>query len=237
MTAPTLSIPDFTRDEIINAAFHLCGLLPYGKLPSADQIAQSVIHLNLALAELQSDNISLSQVENDTLALTSGTAVATYALEADALAIQVSTNGLAGTISDSTDNTVTQVRAMTRDEYMVIPNKTATGRPSRVFVDKQNATSVTFWPIPSAATYTFNFSKIRLLRQSDTGAVTSDLRRVWAPFLVYSVAVGVALDNSKVEMASVFKSWAGEKKELARAGDTEFGTIRFRIGHRGKNWS
>lgn len=234
MASPTLPVSDFQRDQILTAAIRLTGILRYGQTPSPAQISAAAMSFQLVLDELQMDNVSLVQKERTTQALTDGTA--SYTLAAGTLDIALSTGDLAGYITNTAGDNIGQVHSMTLDEYRALDDNTEEGIPTRVYVEKQNTTKLLFWPVPSSSTYTFNYVKIRLLNQSDSGDCTMDLRRIWAPYCVFATAVYVALDNSMPEKAAMFKRWADEKKALARVGDSEQGRVRFSVRHNGRNW-
>jgi len=235
MTVSANSVPDFQRDQILTAAIGICGLLTDGQAPTADQIARAAMHFNVALEDLQSEGLILTTAERTTLALVSGTAE--YDLPADVIDVELGQNDSAGTIFSAAGTAETIVKSMGRGEWMDIATKTSiSGNPSRVYVEKQALTKLVFWPTPNSSTISFRYTKVRLLKAGDTGAVTMDLRRSWTQYMMYATAIGVCLDNSKVEQAGMFKGWAAERLARCKAGDTQHGTIRFRVGHSGRNW-
>jgi hypothetical protein len=233
MTAPTISVPDFQRDQILAAAIRLTGILPYGKQPSADMIAATAMHLTLTLDELQSDNIVRRQVERTTLALT--TATAGYDLGADIMDIEMGSGDVAGTIYSAANPAESIVTVISLGDYGKLTSKSTAGRPSRVLVEHLSTPRLTFWPVPDGD-MTFRYAKVRWLFQSGTGATTLDLKRNWLSYITYAVAVGVCMDNSLFEKAQFIKGMADQKKALAQAGDVERGNIRFRVGQNGRNW-
>jgi len=233
MTAPTIAVPDFQRDQILTAAIRLTGILPYEEDPSAKMLQASAMALDVVLDELMSDNIVRKQVERTTLALTSSTAA--YNLAADTLDIEHGSGDTAGTVYDATNTAESIVTLISVGDYGKLSSKTTTGRPSRVLVERGALTTLTFWPVPSAD-MTFRYARVRMLFTSSTGAMTLDLRRTWTAYIVFAVAVHVCLHNSMFEKAQVLDKWAKEKKQLAQAGDVERGNIRFRVGHDARNW-
>jgi hypothetical protein len=233
MTAPTVPVTDFQRDQILTAAIRQSGILMPGKSPKPEQMADAANYFEMVvLNELQSDSIVRKQVERDTVTLTAGTAA--YTLDTDAYDIELGPNDFAGTVGLS-GTAETQVLACALADYQKIPIKDNESRPSLVYVEKTAPATITFWPVPDAA-YTFYYAKVRYLFRSGTGSTTMDLRRMWAAYAVFAVAVGVCFANSKPELANIMKRYADEKKELARSGDAERPNIRFRIGHSGVNW-
>lgn len=233
MTSPTLPVTDFQRDQILTEAIRQAGIIMPGKQPKPEQMADAANYFEMVvLNELQSDSIVRKQVERTTQVMIAGTAA--YTLASETYDIELGPNDFAGTVSLA-GTPETQVLACSLADYQRIPIKDNRSRPSRVYVEKGASVTATFWPVPDSA-YTFNYARIRYLFKSGTGATTMDLRRMWAAYAVFAVAVGVCFANSKPQLATVMKQLADEKKELAKAGDAERPNIRFRVGHNSRNW-
>jgi hypothetical protein len=227
--------PDFQRDQILTAAIRMCGLLEEAQEPSPEQLANASFHFNLALQNLQSVGLILTTAERTSLSLVANQVA--YALAADTIDVELGQDDTIGTILASGSSVETQVKTMSRGEYMNIASKsTLTGNPSRAYVEKQGTVSIIFWPVPNSSTITFKYTRVRLLRGGDTGAVTLDIRRTWTLYMTYFVAMGVAFDNSKDGLAMTFKAMADEQRRRCEAGDTQKGNIRLRVGHRARNW-
>ena len=77
---------------------------------------------------------------------------------------------------------------------------------------------------------------MRFLRGGNDGANTLDLLRTWTPYIIHYVASGVAYDNSKAELGATYLGVAQGLLARCKAGDTQHGAIRFRAGHRARNW-
>jgi len=235
MTISANPTPDFQRDQILTAAIRLCGLLPDGAIPTQEQIAQANVHLSFALDELQSEGVVLTSAIRTTLALVANQS--DYPLDSDTIDVEVGPDDVIGSIVNASGAVESIVKTMSRDEWQKIAVKsTVTARPSRCFIDKVAPITAVFWPIPDSSTTSFRYTKIRLLRGGDTGANTMELKRTWAPYLAYAVAVGVCFDTSQVEKASLFKQFADDKRNKCKAGDVQHGNIHFRMNHKGRNW-
>ena len=233
MTVSVNPLPDFQRDQMLVGAIRLCGVLTAGEYPTPDQIDGALFHFRLALDELQSEGVVLTTVERTTLTLVAGQAE--YTLPTDVLDVAMGQDDAVGDIIGTTTGE-TIVKTMGRGEWMNIAVKDTPGRPSRCYVEKQNGTKVVFWPVPDSSSITFRYSKVRLLRDNDTGASTMDLRRIWAPYMTYATASGVAFDNSMTDKGNNFKALAEAKLTKYKAGDTQQGNIRFQIRHNARNW-
>jgi hypothetical protein len=234
VTTSANPVPDLQRDQLITAAHRISGIIGPGQEPDADQIAAASIHFNLALLELQMRGIVLTSRVRTTLALLDSTA--SYTLDTDTIDVFKSGDNIIGTIVDS-DSQETPVYAVSATDYQRIMDKTQEAeRPTKCFIDKGgNTLTAYFWPVPSDD-ITFSYTKVRLLRANDTGATTMELRRTWAPWMLYRLASGVAMDNSKPELGLNFLRVAEGLLTHAQATDVEHVTVSIRPGHSGKNW-
>lgn len=234
MTVSTNSTPDLQRDQLLTAAIRQVGIIEQRQTPTPEQFDQATVHLDNALSELQLIGKVLQTSERTTLTLTSGTGE--YDLPADTLNVENTGNDVLGMIVDSGGVSETVVRAMSIGDWNTIAQKTVTGRPSRAYVERHATVRIVFWPIPDANSISFRYVKTRFFRANDTGAVTMDLNRTYRPFLMYRVAAGVARDNSQVEKSAVLDAQADRYLRLVNVRDQEDVTVRFRIGHSGRNW-
>lgn len=235
MTVSANPTPDFQRDQILTAAIRKCGLLTAGEAATPEQIADASIHFNLALQDLQSEGVVLSSIERATLALVSGQAE--YTLPTDVIDVELGQDDAIGTIISSDGTTETILKTMSRGEWMNIAQKsTTTGRPSRCYIEKQATVTAVFWPTPDTSAISFRYAKVRFLRGGNDGANTLDLLRTWTPYILHYVASGVAYDNSKAELGATYLGIAQGLLARCKAGDTQHGAIRFRAGHRARNW-
>lgn len=236
MTVSTSSLPDLQRDQLLQISFQLAGLLGAGKSPSADDVAMATNFLRLELMALQAEGVLLQTVERTTLTLVSGTAA--YSLPAATIDVQLGPNDQAGSIVN-TSSTETLVTTMSRAEYLDLSDKTSavTGRPTRVYIEKLATLTATFWPVPDSTSVTWRYAGVRLLRDTDTGAVTMDVARKWHKYLTYAVACAVARAESlSLEAVISLGKEAERLKEICKADDNQRGKIRFRLAHPGRWW-
>lgn len=210
---------ELTRDGLFRRSFQLAGLLEASQSPRADDLALATDLLGMELDALQAEGVVLRTVEMTTEALTAATK--TVALSADCIDVFVGPDNVAGTIVPLTGNE-TLVRAISRQEYISISNKDSQATPSLVYIEKLAAVTLYFWPVPAVSTATFRYSKIRLPRDADTGAVTLDLARRWQKAICYAMAWQIAMAKSApLERVKALKSIADEEKAKARNNDVE----------------
>jgi len=120
--------------------------------------------------------------------LTGGTSAATTTLSAavDLTTVQKTIDVLSVVVTrDSTDYGLTR---LSRSEYLNLPNKTQTGRPSQFFLDRQISPTLKLWPVPENNTDIVKFD--RLVRMDDADDYTNTLQ---IPFRFYPcLAAGLA---------------------------------------------
>ena len=225
---------EFNRDEIIRLAFQLAGLLDSYGSPDAYDTEMASDFFNLELQALQAEGVVLRTVERDTIDLIDGTA--SYVLDADTIDVQVGNNDQAGMLVPTSGNQ-TQVKVVSRDDYEAIPDKTTEGKPSLVYVEKAASVTLKFWPVPDDSTDDFAFYRVRLLRDMDTGTVTTDLARRWLKAITWALAGHLAMAKSMGLDRVQFLNNEGERlKAVCRADDVQRGRMRLRVAHNGRNW-
>ena len=173
--------------------------------------------MNLMTIEWQNRGINLWTIDEGTVSLTQGTA--TYNLPADTIDLleQVIRTG-AGTTQQ--DLTITRISVST---YATIPNKTDTGRPIQVFIERlRDNPRITVWPVPSSDEYTFVYWRLRRIEDAGSGAQTADMNFRFLPCLVAGLAYHIAMkvpelapriEMLKAEYEAQFVLAAGEDRE------------------------
>ena len=173
--------------------------------------------MNLLTIEWQNRGINLWTIDEGTVSLTQGTA--TYDLPAETIDLleQVVRTG-AGTTQQ--DLTITRISVST---YATIPNKTDTGRPIQVFIERlRDNPRITVWPVPSSDDYTFVDWRLRRIEDAGSGAQTADMNFRFLPCLVAGLAYHIAMkvpelapriEMLKAEYEAQFVLAAGEDRE------------------------
>ncbi|HAA98878.1 MAG TPA: hypothetical protein DCE29_13455 [Alteromonas macleodii] len=120
--------------------------------------------------------------------LTGSTSAATTTLSAvvDLTTVQKTIDVLSVVVTrDGTDFGLTR---LSRSEYLNLPNKTQTGRPSQFFLDRQISPTLKLWPVPDSNSDIVKFD--RLVRMDDADDYTNTLQ---IPFRFYPcLAAGLA---------------------------------------------
>ncbi len=217
MTTAATSTFELGRDALIRRGYQTAGLLEVSQNPSGDDISLAADILQMELVSLISESTAPTWVTRTTQALVASTAAYTLT---DCLDVVIDANNAAGTIVPSSGSE-TVVQAITRAEYQQISNKTSSGTPSLVYVERLASVTVTFWPVP-AATSTFRYSSLRWPRDMATGAQTLDLSKRWMKAITYSLAHQLALAKSApLDRVQYLEGLAERFKMRARESDVE----------------
>ena len=143
--------------------------------------------LNLLLAEWANRGFNMWAVEQGTIAMVEDDA--TYDLPDDTVDLleHVIRTGSGTTQSDLVINRIGV------STYANIPNKTTTGRPVQLYIDRQLTPTVTVWPVPDASsTYTLVYWRLRRLEDAGHGVNTQDIPFRFLPALVAGLAFYIA---------------------------------------------
>lgn len=154
-----------------------------GEIRSGYEFRTARRSLNLLLLDWANRGLNLWTVEQGAIPLVAGTA--TYDLPEDTVDIleHVVRTGSGDTQSDLS---VTRISVST---YATIPNKTATGRPIQIYVDRQVTPQVTLWPVPDdSTTYTLVYWRMRRLQDVGNAPNTQDVPFRFLPCLVAGLA-------------------------------------------------
>ena len=133
--------------DAIEEAYELAGL----EVKTGYDAETARRSLNIMFADWSNRGVNLWTIEQVSLDLVSGTSsynLNSYDLDiVSAVIRQVDSNGT------QTDLQITNIG---RSEYLNIPNKASTGRPTQFFIDRQITPVLKVWPTPdNSATYKF----------------------------------------------------------------------------------
>jgi len=179
--------------------------------------------MNLMTIEWQNRGINLWTIDEGTLSLTSGTGQ--YNLPADTIDLleQVIRTGSGSTQQDLT---ISRISVST---YASIPNKTNTGRPIQVWIERlRDQPRINVWPVPDSNDYTFVYWRMRRVQDAGNGAETADMNFRFLPCLVAGLAYHIAMKVPELaERIPLLKQVYDEQFSLAAAEDREKTPARF----------
>jgi len=131
--------------EVIEEAFELAGL----EMRTGYDAATARRSLNIMFSDWANRGINLWTVEQVTLDLTSGTS--TYTLNSyDVDVLEAVVRVFDSTTSSSYSDI--SIDRISRSEYLSLPDKTITGRPSQYFVDRKETPVLYLYPTPDNTT-------------------------------------------------------------------------------------
>lgn len=208
---------DFDLDvaDVIEEAYERCGL----EVRTGYDSKTARRSLNLMFSEWANRGVNLWTVEQATLSLTSGTATYTSA------------NGLASPMTDILEvalrrsGTDYEVDRISRGEYLNIPNKTTTGRPSQFYFNRQVSPEITLWPTPDAAD-TLVYYYISRIEDADTMKNTTDVPFRFLPCMVAGLSYYLSMKKAP-ERVQLLK--AVYEEEFQRASDEDEDRVALKL--------
>ena len=204
----TSSSTDFELDvaEYIEEAFERCGL----EVRTGYDLQTAKRSLNILLADWANRGLNQWTIEQRTQSLTSGTAE--YSLGTDVFDIlnAVIRRG-------TTDFTISRI---SRDQYINIPVKSTTGRPSQYFLDRQITPNLKLWATPENSTDTFVYDALTRIQDADTAKNTMEVPFRFYPCLTAGLAYYLAMKKAP-DRIQILKAVYEEEFERASAEDRD----------------
>jgi hypothetical protein len=149
----------------LTQAYRLIGRLGSSQTLPGELSAIGLTVLNSLTKALRNRGVLLSALFQDSFTVVSGTA--SYTLAPRALSVSDVRYRPSGGVD-------TPLREVSRSEYLNVPNKAASGRPSQFYVDAQREATVLYlWPVPSNSVDAVHYSGEAVL--DDLDATTDHL--------------------------------------------------------------
>ena len=208
--------------EIIQEAYDRAGVI----MRSGYEYRSARRSIDLMMQEWANRGINLWTVEEGSQLLTPGTA--TYTLPADTVdLIDHVIRTSPGNVASQADLTINR---MSVSNYSTIPNKLSTGRPIRIYVDRQITPKFTVWPVPDASQqYTLVYWRLRRIQDAGSpGTNTMDMPFRFMPALVAGLAYNLAMKSPGAEArVPALKAVYEEQFQLAADEDRSRASVRF----------
>jgi hypothetical protein len=179
-----------TRNDIIQEALELIGVVAAEESPAAADVATADRSLNMMVKGWMAKGINLWRQTEGSLSVTAATASFTMGTGGN-----FTTRPLRVTSARLRVSSIdTPLQEISREEYFSMPNKTATGRPSCFYFDPQtNLAKIYLWPtLASGITATLEFSYIRMTEDFDAAGNTPDFPQEWFEAISYNLAARLA---------------------------------------------
>ena len=213
---------DFEPDvaEYVEEAFERCGL----ELRTGYDLKTAKRSANLMLAEWSNRGLNQWTIKQKTVAMVKDTA--TYNIDStNATApIDVLDAFVRETIgSNETDMPRSRIN---RAEYANITNKSTTGKPNQIFINKQTTPTITLWPVPDKnTTYTVYMNVLTRMDDADGATNTVDVPFRFYPCFAAGMAYYLSLKKAP-ERTPVLKQLYEEEFERAMSQDQSRASFR-----------
>ena len=169
-------------EEIIEEAFERCGL----EVRSGYDLKTARRSLNLMFSDWANRGLNQWTIEQRTQALTASDGE--YSLGTDVIDI------LSVVVRrSSTDFNMTRI---SRSEFLSIPTKTTTGRPTQYFLDRQVTPNLKIWPIPENSTDVLHYDALTRIQDADTMQNTMEVPFRFYPCLASGLAYYIAIKKA-----------------------------------------
>jgi len=168
-------------DQLVRAALQLCGVTGLGRAVKPEYMQDGRDVLSGILKGLQAFGVTLTQMVRSTLVLVPGQAQ--YALPTTFIDVESEVT----TLTDTDGESETFVDRMAYTDWRIIADKTISGLPTRVFIEKTNVLTAFFWSVPDKA-YTWNYRGLQLLPDMSDGAQTTGLTQRWSEAVTFRLA-------------------------------------------------
>jgi len=198
--------------EFIEEAFERCGL----ELRTGYDLKTAKRSLNLMLADWANRGLNQWTIKQRTQAVTSSDGEYNLGTDViDVLSVVVRRSG--------TDFTMDRI---SRDEYLAIPTKTTTGRPTQFFLDRQITPNLKIWPLPDNSTDVLVYDSLTRINDADNQVNTMDVPFRFYPCLAAGLAYYMSLKRAP-DRIQLLKSVYEE--EMRRAIDEDRDRASFQI--------
>ena len=205
---------DFNLDvsDIIEEAYERCGL----EVRTGYDARTARRSMNLMFADWANRGINLWTVRQATITLTQGQATETLTSDVvDLLEVVLRRNG-----------TDFDINKISRGEYLSVPTKTTTGRPSQFYFNRQVLPQITMWPTPENSTDQIVYYYIRRLEDADALVNDVELPFRFLPCAVAGMAYYIALKKAP-ERIQLLKTVYEE--EFQRAADEDEDRVSLKL--------
>lgn len=222
MTVSSTATHEFTIAQLIKFGYRRAGLRNENQSITGPQEAAAKDELELIVDSLQAEGLFARSVEFEEISITSAEVTAEtykFALSSTALDVIGTAMYLDATVTD-TERAAgeTVIRSVNRDEWQRLSSKSATGRPTLCFVNRElTPIQVWVWPIPDEAG-TMRFQVHKLLADNQDTTKTPELQRYWGDYLVWELAHKLAVNASEpLQRCQYLAAHAARKLSKAKA--------------------
>ena len=192
-------------DEVIQEAIEMIG----GENTFGHEPASARRSLNIMLKDWQNRGVLLWTTLTSTVTVSSSTA--SYSLDTSTLdALEVVINR---------DDTDLQLERVSSEEYLLIPNKTQTGRPNQYSIRRERDNPVLrVWPLPDNSTDILKLEIIKEIQDINKSAEqNADIPKAFLPCLTTGLAYHMSIKRQAVRESRINFLKINYEENMARA--------------------
>lgn len=195
-------------DEVIQEAMEMIG----GEVTLGEEPRSARRSINLLLQDWQNRGIQLWTI--NTTAVTVATSVTAYSLDAHNIdVIEAVVNR---------DNIDLQLDRISMEEYLKIPRKGQTGRPTQYAVRRERDNPVVYlWPVPENNTDKVKFETVKYFQDVSRSSQTADISRRFYPCLTAGTAYFMSMKRPGVDMGRIQMLKTEYEERLVRAQEED----------------
>ena len=193
-------------DEYIEEAFERCGL----EIRTGYDLKTAKRSLNLLFSDWANRGLNQWTIEQKTQALTEDDGE--YSLGTDVIDI------LSMVVRRSSTNY--NVTRGSRSEFLSIPNKTTSGRPTQFFLDRQITPNLKLWPLPENSTDVLYYDALTRIQDADTMQNTIEVPFRFYPCLTAGLAYYLSIKKAP-DRIQLLKAIYEEEFDRAAAEDRD----------------
>lgn len=225
-----------TRDDIINRALRLLGVVAQGETPTTDQVTEAAVALNGLVKAWQAEGMPLWAIKSYNVPLTNGTSSYEIGLS-KTVNIPKPLKVIQAYNHDTISNVDIPMRIITRQEYNMLGNKTSSGNPIQVYYQPLSDYGVlNVFPVPTTEEATNNVITIHYQRpfeDFDVSTDNPDFPQEWYDAITYGLATRLAPEYglSSVDRKALWQEMTMIKQEALNFG-LEEGSLYFGVERR-----
>jgi|TARA_R100000231_G_scaffold79636_1_gene61426 hypothetical protein len=115
---------------------------------------------------------------------------------------------------------------MSRSEYLYLPNKSQTGRPSQYYYSRQTTPEIILWPTPDSSSDSIVYYYVQRIEDADALVNTTDAPFRFLPCMVAGLAYYTAMKKAP-ERVQLLK--AVYEEEFQRAADEDEDRVALKL--------
>ena len=195
-------------DEVIEEALEMIG----GEATLGNEPKSARRSINLLLQDWQNRGIQLWTI--GTTAVTVTTSVTSYVLGSENIDV------LEAVVNR--DNIDLQLERISMEEYLKVPRKGQTGRPTQFAVRRERDQSrVYLWPIPENSTDAIKFETVKYFQDVSKSSQTADISRRFYPCLTAGTAYFMSMKRPGVDAGRIQMIKGEYEDRLLRAQEED----------------